>query len=123
MHTNDIVMVKVAMQVTEQRLAYLLVGAVEGGSDYWARFSELKMGKFGDDDLDVYASVRVTELEASGERKISAVVTPKDLATGLARASEAGLHHHVANFLNEDDDAETADVILQMTVLGELVYG
>jgi hypothetical protein len=31
--------------------------------------------------------------------------------------------HHAANFLSEDDDAETGDVFLQICLFGEVVFG
>ena len=109
--------------VRRQLLLDLLCTAVEGGSGYWAEFSEAERTP----DLD-YLSVRVTELEASSSDKprVNRIVKAEELATGLARLSQATFEtawQHLADALSENGDAITADVVLQMTVLGELVYG
>lgn len=111
---------KVPFTFTGQRLADLLCGAIEGGSNYWARFEVLARSP----DLS-YLKVRVTEHEAGiGDRPITKVITPADLLTGIERmvAQQKNLRH-LAEFMDENDDAETADVILQWTVLKDLVYG
>lgn len=113
--------VPLAIDVPRQVLMDLLCTAVEGGSNYWASFSRATCTKDGD-----YLSVHVREYEASGDRLLSRRVTAEDLATGLARlgtAKFATASQHLADALSEDGDATTADVVLQMTVFGDVVYG
>lgn len=107
--------------VSRQLLMDLLCTAVEGGSNYWAQFSKAERTP----DLD-YLSVHVREQEASGCARVSRTVTADDLALGLERlatAKFATATQHLADALSEDGDATTADVVLQMTLFGDVVYG
>lgn len=116
---DDTITVNVMLPVRRQRLRDLLCSAVEGGSNYWAAFTDVTRTA----NLD-YLEVRVTEHEGSGAVPTTRVVTADDLAVGLGRAAmDPRLARHAAAFLGDDDDAETADVILQMTVFGDVVYG
>lgn len=121
--------------VSRQTLRDLLCTAVEGGSNYWADFRDCERTE----DLD-YIRVRVVEQEASraDTRRVNRYVRAEDLAKGLERLALAsaeqpdaaawpkhfpGAGKHLADALSENGDAATADVVLQMTVFGELVYG
>jgi hypothetical protein len=110
--------------IERQRFADLLCSAVEGGSGYWAAFRNSERTA----DLD-YISIDVQEHEAStadGSEPSWKRITHDDLARGCvllaARPFPAALQH-LCNFLDENDDAETADVILQMAVFGNVIYG
>lgn len=119
-----------ALQVSEQTLIDLLITAVEGGSNYWATITAEERNAAGD-----YVKVRVLEAEASGKDgvRVHRIVTPHDLLIGLQRlayvaADEKALADfptalkHLTDALT-DHDATTADVVLQMAVFGEVVYG
>lgn len=111
------------VQIDVQRLRDLLVSAVEGGSNYWARFKALERS----DDLD-YLKVEVFEVESHKDDGpgVRRTVTPEELVEGLkllAQGPFPAARQHLTNFLEENDDAETADVVLQLTVFGELIYG
>jgi hypothetical protein len=115
--------------VSRQTLRDLLCSAVEGGSNYWAEFSDSERT----DDLD-YIRVRVVEITSHDDRpRRNRYVTAEDLATGLERLAKVAADEqrsgkfpaagkHFADALG-DHDATTADVVLQMTVFGDLVYG
>jgi hypothetical protein len=112
-----------SIDIDVQRLRDLLCSAVEGGSNYWARFSHSQRTPEYD-----YLSVRVQEDDAHSDNKpaVDRVVTAEDLVVGLealAKGPFPAARQHLSAFLEENDDAETADVVLQMTVFGELVYG
>lgn len=111
--------------VSDQLLSDILITAVEGGSDYWAYYSEVKR----DAELNIL-SVRVTEQADHdvNQEVVTKVVTPHDLAAAIeslaSRVATAGFpYRHIQSVINEDVDAETADVILQLAVLGEVIYG
>ena len=70
--------------ITRQRLLDLIVTAVEGGSNYWADFSDAER----DADLN-YLKVRVVEKDASGQRRINRWITPDEMAIGLIRLGGA----------------------------------
>jgi hypothetical protein len=115
--------ISVPVVFDEQRLRDLMCSAVEGGSNYWARFYRSERTP----DLD-YLSVEVVEEEPHSDDtpRFKGRIKAEDLARGLellGRAPFPAAAQHLANFLSENDDAETADVVLQMTVFGELIYG
>lgn len=117
--------------VKRQLLRDLLVTAIEGGSTYWASFSNATRNEALD-----YLKVRVTESEASRTNtpRVNRYITPEELANGLealARvcADEERLTQfpaagkHLGDALSETGDATTADVVLQMLIFGEVIYG
>ena len=132
------------VEVPRQLLADLLCTAVEGGSNYWAEFRATKRTA----DLD-YLQVKMTEREASreGQPRVNRYIDLQDLATGLQRLAAAALAYaratgedtddwlakkhkgfqtageHLGDALAERGDAITADVVLQMAVFGEVIYG
>ena len=111
-----------------QRFLDLLTTAVEGGSNYWCRFSRLKRDK----GLNCL-SVRVAPDDGpvrckDGTTYVPRVVEAAELKLGLERlgaqpAPFPAAAQHLADVLGENDDAITADVVLQMTVFGEVVFG
>lgn len=111
--------------VPRQTLRDLLCTAVEGGSNYWASFSAAERTE----NLD-YLKVKVTAHEKHDDKlpRVNRYITADDLSNGLERLAKADLQafpaamKHLCDALT-DHDATTADVVLQMTVFGELVYG
>lgn len=81
--------------------------------------------------------MKVTEAEASkaGRPRANRWITASEMAVGLSRLAQAagaddpngmdGLAagKHLADALTSNGDAGTADVVLQMAVFGEIVYG
>ncbi|MFI5402433.1 MAG: hypothetical protein ACHQ1G_05810 [Planctomycetota bacterium] len=124
MTTTKMRSARFTVTVEEQRLRDLLCSAVEGGSNYWASFSDDERT----DKLD-YISVRVKVTEEPVKCKAGIVrtklVRASDLIRGLERmaADSPGMRQHLGDFLAENDDADTADVVLQMTLFGEVVFG
>ena len=119
--TKDTVTLRI--EVSKQLLMDLLCTAVEGGSNYWAEFGRCQRTP----DLD-YLSADVFELDThrADQPKLHRIVTADELAHGLenlARATFASAARHLADALSENGDAVTADVVLQMTVFGDVVYG
>lgn len=117
-------MVQVEVEIDDQTLKYYLTGAVEGACDYWARFTQIKRAP----DLSVL-SVRVRADDANNED--AKVVTWEDIGcaiVALATATYGGPEkhrmprHHIDNIVNENDDAETHDVLLQFAMFGQVVY-
>jgi hypothetical protein len=112
------------MTVSDQLLKDLLVTAVEGGSNYWAAFGEINR----DEQLNI-RSVLVTEHEPGGAIVVSKTVTPRDLVKGLQllagnkRKDFTNAEPCLMRCIREDYDQTDADIVLQMTVFGELVYG
>lgn len=114
--------VTVLTQIPRQRLSDLLCSAVEGGTGYWAQVSDMTRTANSD-----YVSVRFHEIErltprASRAKPIVKLITLEEMARGLELASTLA-PQHFADFMAENDDAVTADVIVQLAMFGEVVYG
>lgn len=104
--------------VRRQLLVDLLTTAVEGGINYWAAF-----GVATDDEAGNYASVEWREVDAPNR---FGTTTPDDLLLGLQRLSESTIPayvQHLADALTGNGDAGTADVVFQMAVFGDVIYG
>lgn len=135
----------VTIPVDESRVADLLCTAFEGGVGYWARI----IGKVvpevvwqgGSWKGEIYSYVhyplshggaiilRDAELpdpedavEEMGESLEDKWVLDRE---AIARGLRLFPNHpfHLSNWLNENEDAETGDVFVQLCVLGEIVYG
>jgi hypothetical protein len=133
--------VEVKMDVPISRLQDLLISAFEGGSNYWYRINEFgkpngepetwpnrtnreNVYKHVDYPANPGGYVMVEDVEG-GENKVYRL----DLDTmkkGLEIMSKLEKNkggHHIYNFLEENDDAETGDVYLQCCLFGEIIYG
>jgi hypothetical protein len=105
------------LNVSRERVGDLFVGAVEGGSTYWARDLELPRGRGWYYNRMLNHGFAVTDAEGTRHE-----VTPEKIERALNRmASEHP--RHFADFREGQDDATTADVFFQLCVLGEVVYG
>lgn len=125
--------VDLTIEIPDQRIADLLAGAFEGGSNYWyrinnahARHNRLDTTKaefLSDVPLVVPGNLVIEQDDGSDDYQ----PCPHDLnrstiADGL-RFLAKNQPQHFADILSENDDATTADVFLQCVVLRELVYG
>jgi len=134
--------VTIQHNVTLETTRNLLVSAFEGGSNYW-----MKLDKYicpPDTTLDDFKEGGKRSVPDSiGSTWHPAYILPtiKDGAMGIVD-SENTKHtltreklfigfdvmakkypQHFQNIVDENDDAETADVLLQCALFGELVYG
>lgn len=109
------------LPVSDARLLDLLVGAVEGGSNYWGAF-KVTQGTGSD-----YSRVLVVELERHGDAPaVRMEVGARELRIGLGRLALAtfpAAKQHLADIIGESDDATTSDVLLQLAVFGDVIYG
>lgn len=131
--TSDILMdfkVRTEVVVPEQRVAEVLTGAFEGGSNYW-------LDSLGIVD-DGKKTASAHHIEDWGRRvvaclygKVTAHASEDDgIYTINREAIQRGLEFmsmkhpsHFSDLINENDDAETSDVLLQMVLFGDIVYG
>lgn len=109
---NDQISFNVTQTVSRQRVEDLLCSAYEGGSNYWATADGPYTQAFKPEGVDI------TEIEDG----VAHTLNPKAIQRGLGIMA-SDYPRHWANFLAEEDDAETGDVFLQCCVLGEIVYG
>jgi hypothetical protein len=122
---------KVSIHVPNSRIADMLVGAFEGGSNYWLESCQCEKSantKFiGGEDYysPIYADCLYGEVicftdEEDGNRifKLNSDV----LENGLRIMAEIA-PKHFGDMISENDDATTADVFLQCCLFGEVIYG
>lgn len=136
---SDHVTVNITLGISRQRIASLLVGAFEGGSNYWLRSIESqwdsKFGKprpildEGDEKPDIWkcydyplqAGGKVVCVDAEGDGK-EYTLDLDAIHKGLAAMAQK-CPRHFGDFISGGDDATTSDVFLQCCLFGEIVYG
>jgi hypothetical protein len=127
------------VEVAKERIEDILVSAFEGGCGYWLTILStdmIKESKKFDGELNLIkmlmmgATIPIRDAENTKEvlgelnvfkvtQAIQAITDGKDLK------GKENEHYkfHADNFFNENDDAETADVIIQIATMGEIVFG
>ena len=119
MSRNDF---NVSVVVGWQTVADLLVTAVEtpvGG--WWLSFDDVRRDADGN-----ILQVLVRAEHSTDDRLVTRrLVTLQDMATAIGQLGsrpESGLRRHMIDALG-DHDAITADVVLQMAVYGDVIFG
>ncbi len=116
--------------ITDERIEDLLTDAFEGGSNYWYIIKKYNyppgqtrqsMGiKFPHVEIPLKGgSLLVGELE--GDTDYDKVLDRAAIERGLKLLAEK-YPKHWADFLTENDDADTGDVFLQLALYGEVVF-
>lgn len=126
-------MLTIQVYFSRQTLVDLFSCAAEGGSNYWAGFTMTDL-----DDEGLPTAYNVTELSeaprvfhvnaetmAAGIAKLAAIVAEQVAGEypGPPAPKFGSARRHLADVLNDNADADTADVVLQLATLGEVVYG
>lgn len=127
------------VEVAAERIHDLLTTALEGGCNYWLKTDpELvkEESKKFKGDLNITNQIMqggtlhcfdAEEPETKlGELNVFNIVrTLQAMADGkdLKNKKNDHLKWHFNNFINENDDAETADVVIQIALMGEIVFG
>ena len=127
----DYIEVKTKVRIPHEKIQDLIITAVEGGCRYWASFKFPKDWKekyqsyeqipFKDGNIEVY-DVETDELlgylnRASIKIGLQLMADCKDLKGRQVP------HRHFKNLVTDNEDAETADVFMQLAVMGEVVFG
>ena len=107
------------IEVTDDQLDSILVGAFEGGSNYWAAKVEVakddyKGKKFASECVAAGGELYITTTE--GDKHL---LTKNMLLNGLQRYLDESKHKNWP----DGGDSMTDDVILQYALFGEVVYG
>ncbi len=123
--------VKATIQIPVEKVQDLIICAVEGSSHYWARFKFPNNYKqkyrryekipFGGGEIEVY-DIETGELlgtlnKANMKRGLQLMADYED------KHGKAVPARHFKNLATDNDDAETADVFMQLAVMGEIIYG
>lgn len=110
----------------------LLIGALEGGSNYWYFLPDLSMvprirGEPASVRIfravwDGGAEVPVTDGNEPEGSKPLGMLTRAGMEKGLDLMMRKHPYHY-AHLFDGNDDATTADVWLQLALMGEIVFG
>ena len=130
--------VSVSVNVPTSTVRDLLVGAVEGGCNYWGAFredpnftksvTEAEQAAYVESEGGEYLPrydiehpnycLRVLDYEGGTTYN----VTFESFVNGLGIMANR-YPHHFRNVIAENHDAETSDVFIQCAVFGEIVFG
>ena len=130
--------VSVPVSISISTIRDLLIGAVEGGSNYWASFrKDPNFAKFiaesGESPLSTLEGEEYApqyDIDHSQyclricdeEDNTTYNVTLESLIQGLNVMANR-YPRHFKDVITENHDAETSDVFIQCSVFGEIVYG
>ena len=129
--------IKVNQEVSEEKVQNLLTNGFDHGIAYWAMVKEdsgVDKNPYAEwrSDLPLNGGWVVLE-DSTGEGGFEVEGNPFEVEGGviLNRESvERGLqimaaefHRHFADMMNGDDDAITADVLIQCSVFGDIIFG
>lgn len=111
----------ITLTITPQQIADLMITAIEGGIGYWAAEVEIRgpegrrpygeASSYADDQWVFHA------VDCEGDEEAWAV--PANLFAQRWAANP----QHLDELLNENLDADSADVLVQLGLFGEIVYG
>jgi hypothetical protein len=122
--------VNVETAVTANMIECIVVGALEGGSNYWYMLGEgippsdgnpiadrILNALFNDSDY----KLEILDLEDEEGEPLGYLTL--DVLLNAFQIVSKNYPEHFYNLLTGNDDAETADVFFQCAVMGEVVFG
>lgn len=133
--------IKTEVEITPRRIADLMVTAIEGGIiNYWCDsvqlvdhpFGELKKPWYDDETLYTYepgtmgaALIKIAVVESDDDEPKTHYIGMREMEQAFLLMQEFGNPKGYCwrDFINENEDAITADVWFQLAVFGEVVYG
>jgi len=118
---------KIEIEVPDQDIDDALCSAFEGGITYWARVARytafVQYEYVHEIALKEGGSVQLAVTEGSGEDMEVKPLNRETIAAGLKIMAEKH-PRHFGDLLGEcTQDATTGDVLVQLAVFGELVFG
>lgn len=138
------------VEVSNQKIQDLLISAFEGGSNYWIELIDQHKTAFlkqsSKTEISEYLSKKAKEIGIDYDSQVSLkyvlpflddcflkiqtidgavnILNMETILRGLTlMANTPNLSRHFGNIISGDDDAETADVFLQLACFGALIYG
>lgn len=110
--------------VPRERLEDLMCNALEGGITYWC--DSVDVTDFRDCEWAHEAIAKGTHFRVyhndCSEQEVVSDYACNDLPQALGKLAVL-FPHQWELFMTEQDDAETADIVFQLYVFGEVVYG
>lgn len=123
--------VQTTIEVSLSQVQNLLISALEGGSNYWCQIAGYQYAEGKKANAYEFRHVEVVfdggkillnEFGDEGDTIQQFVVGLDELKEGIRRMARDDTYHW-KNIVEENDDAETGDVFLQMTLFDEIRYG
>ena len=117
-------------EIEPNRVKDLLIGAFEGGSNYWYIIEDKvipidwppeKHPSLYDIPLTESCALIISDIEGDPDYSRKRLDL-NALRNGLKTMAEQ-YPKHFANFLQENDDADTSDAFLQCCLFGEIIFG
>jgi len=131
--------IKTEVEVTEEMVKDLLTVGFEGGVGYWCQIAGYRYPhgimpagvEFPHIELPLLDGGGVVCQDAEHDDAFTTTVLDFDriryglnlLMSGKDKFDKPLHPRHRANFLNDNTDAETGDVFIQLCLLGEIVFG
>lgn len=129
--------IKIIQGVSREVLEDIFVTALEGGSNYWYYLpheSIAAIRKAVPKDVDPYLStailtaildhdVKVSINDAEDETEVVGVITKSLIEPRLQLLMDSPHRWALERHLEENGDADSADVVFQYLAMGEVVYG
>lgn len=116
------------VEVTNDMIENLIVNSMEGGSNYWMEWISVPLKEGFKWDSDNYAmqiingEVELKIYDTEEPEEFLGILNIKTIEKGLSEMSQQ-YPEDFNNIINENDDAETADIFMQLAIMGEIVYG
>lgn len=128
---------KASVNITGQRIADLVCCAIEGGSNYWCKGIYLVTPnqdtlsdsiwycspELWDGDFTISILEDTEQEDDNGDLIYKDHIVNQESFQKAFDLMAEKYPWHLANFMNENEDAETGDVFLQLATFGDIVYG
>ena len=119
--------IKVEIEVTDEQIDDLLTSAFEGGSNYWYTIDNIKTpfrGAAGEAWRKTNEGILVIDKEAESDddEVLGDYLNRQKVKKGLQLMAEK-YPTHWNNFINDNGDADTGDIFLQLCLFGSVVFG
>lgn len=102
----------------------LIISAIEGGSNYWYRIENSTRGDYLKTAMGKSGLIISDYIGNDGDEKTMRKGRLNNKSIHKALQLMASKHpRHFGDLLSDNADSTTADVFLQLAVLGEVIYG
>lgn len=123
MHLTKSLAMELTLNVTGKMIENLFICAMEGGANYWANFPKAPAGEGAPSERIIRsvldgATATISDAETDDQWTLSI----DSIRNGLQKMA-SDHPEHFADLLAGNEDAETADVWLQLCTIGELTFG
>jgi len=128
--------ITINQKIERQVLEDIFVTALEGGSNYWYYLSEDAIKLIRDvvpKSEDPYLSTAILKAiekgvevpinDAEDEEEVLGTISLKTMQERLQKLSRSGNSDALMAHINEEGDADSADIVFQYLAFGEVVFG